>query len=93
MAIYSRKARRRRCRRSLPAQPRRFRFFTWASFSGTRLYMLDAADGACNAGRADQIWKTNGEDMTWHAPKFTDVSCGMEITRYAPADGDEPILF
>jgi coenzyme PQQ precursor peptide PqqA len=31
--------------------------------------------------------------MTWHAPKFTDVNCGMEITRYAPADGDEPILF
>jgi coenzyme PQQ precursor peptide PqqA len=31
--------------------------------------------------------------MKWHAPKFIEVSCGMEINRYAPADGDEPILF
>jgi coenzyme PQQ precursor peptide PqqA len=33
--------------------------------------------------------------MKWHAPKFIDVSCGMEINRYAPADGDEtlPPLF
>lgn len=32
-------------------------------------------------------------EMSWHAPKFIEVSCGMEINRYAPADGDEPILF
>lgn len=31
--------------------------------------------------------------MSWHAPKFIEVSCAMEVTRYAPADGDEPILF
>lgn len=31
--------------------------------------------------------------LSWHAPKFIEVSCGMEINRYAPADGDEPILF
>lgn len=31
--------------------------------------------------------------MTWSAPKFIEVSCGMEINRYAPADGGEPILF
>jgi len=31
--------------------------------------------------------------MSWHAPKFTEVSCAMEINRYVPADGDEPILF
>jgi coenzyme PQQ precursor peptide PqqA len=31
--------------------------------------------------------------MTWHTPKFIDVACGMEVTRYVPADGDEPILF
>ncbi|WP_026187086.1 pyrroloquinoline quinone precursor peptide PqqA [Ensifer sp. BR816] len=31
--------------------------------------------------------------MSWHAPKFTEVSCAMEVTRYVPADGDEPILF
>ncbi len=31
--------------------------------------------------------------MSWHAPKFIEVSCGMEINRYAPADGNEPILF
>jgi coenzyme PQQ precursor peptide PqqA len=32
-------------------------------------------------------------NMSWHAPKFIEVSCGMEINRYAPADGNEPILF
>jgi len=33
--------------------------------------------------------------MKWHSPKFIDVSCGMEINRYAPADGDDqqPPLF
>ncbi|MBA3040532.1 MAG: pyrroloquinoline quinone precursor peptide PqqA [Alphaproteobacteria bacterium] len=31
--------------------------------------------------------------MKWNAPKFVEVSCGMEINRYAPADGDEPVLF
>jgi coenzyme PQQ precursor peptide PqqA len=31
--------------------------------------------------------------MSWHAPKFIEVTCGMEINRYAPADGGEPILF
>jgi coenzyme PQQ precursor peptide PqqA len=31
--------------------------------------------------------------MKWHAPKFIEVACGMEINRYAPADSDEPILF
>ena len=31
--------------------------------------------------------------MAWSTPKFVEVACGMEITRYAPADGDEPILF
>ncbi|MEI3855711.1 MULTISPECIES: pyrroloquinoline quinone precursor peptide PqqA [Ensifer] len=31
--------------------------------------------------------------MSWHKPKFIEVSCAMEITRYVPADGDEPILF
>lgn len=31
--------------------------------------------------------------MSWHAPKFTEVSCAMEINRYVPPDGDEPILF
>lgn len=29
----------------------------------------------------------------WRAPTFIEVSCGMEINRYAPADGEEPILF
>jgi coenzyme PQQ precursor peptide PqqA len=33
------------------------------------------------------------ESMTWHTPKFIEVSCGMEINRYAPADGNEPVLF
>jgi coenzyme PQQ precursor peptide PqqA len=31
--------------------------------------------------------------MKWSAPKFIEVACGMEINRYAPADGGEPILF
>ena len=32
--------------------------------------------------------------MSWHKPKFIEVSCGMEVTRYAPADdGTEPVLF
>jgi coenzyme PQQ precursor peptide PqqA len=43
--------------------------------------------------RAHHLVKANGENMSWHAPKFIEVSCAMEITRYAPADGDEPILF
>jgi coenzyme PQQ precursor peptide PqqA len=51
-----------------------------------------ACEGAGNAGAGTPIW-TNGGDMSWHKPKFIEVSCAMEITRYAPADGDEPILF
>lgn len=31
--------------------------------------------------------------MTWHAPRFVEVRCGMEINAYAPADGGEPVLF
>ncbi|MEM9277921.1 MAG: pyrroloquinoline quinone precursor peptide PqqA [Pseudomonadota bacterium] len=32
--------------------------------------------------------------MAWTKPEIIEVSCGMEISRYAPADGaDEPILF
>lgn len=31
--------------------------------------------------------------MAWRKPKFIEVSCGMEINRYAPADGNEPVLF
>lgn len=31
--------------------------------------------------------------MQWHTPKFVEIVCGMEINRYAPADGEEPILF
>jgi len=31
--------------------------------------------------------------MAWTAPKFVEMTCGMEVTRYVPADGDEPILF
>ena len=33
------------------------------------------------------------EIMAWTKPKFVEVACGMEVTRYAPADGGEPILF
>ncbi len=31
--------------------------------------------------------------MKWSKPKFVEVSCGMEINRYAQPDGDEPVLF
>ncbi|AOF92172.1 pyrroloquinoline quinone precursor peptide PqqA [Sinorhizobium sp. RAC02] len=31
--------------------------------------------------------------MKWTTPKFVEVSCGMEINRYAQADGPEPVLF
>jgi coenzyme PQQ precursor peptide PqqA len=31
--------------------------------------------------------------MAWKAPKIVEVSCAMEVTRYAPADGTEPVLF
>ena len=31
--------------------------------------------------------------MKWHAPKFVEVSCGMEINSYAPADGDKLARF
>lgn len=31
--------------------------------------------------------------MNWHAPKFKEVTCGMEINRYAQPDGEEPVLF
>jgi coenzyme PQQ precursor peptide PqqA len=31
--------------------------------------------------------------MKWHAPKFIEVSCGMEINRYAQSDDNEPVLF
>lgn len=31
--------------------------------------------------------------MKWHVPKFIEVSCAMEINRYAPSDGEEPVLF
>ena len=30
--------------------------------------------------------------MAWTKPTLTEVACGMEINRYAPAH-DEPILF
>jgi coenzyme PQQ precursor peptide PqqA len=33
------------------------------------------------------------EIMAWTAPKITELSCGMEINRYAPADDSDPILF
>ncbi|AWI60910.1 hypothetical protein AB395_00005733 (plasmid) [Sinorhizobium fredii CCBAU 45436] len=50
-------------------------------------------EGVCKAGASIPVGKGNGGNMSWHKPKFIDVSCAMEITRYAPADGDEPILF
>mgnify|MGYP003597622187 FL=1 len=28
--------------------------------------------------------------MRWTAPVFVEIACGMEINRYAPADGGEP---
>lgn len=31
--------------------------------------------------------------MSWNAPTFIEVSCGMEVNSYAPADGDELVLF
>jgi coenzyme PQQ precursor peptide PqqA len=33
------------------------------------------------------------EPMAWKAPKIVEISCAMEVTRYAPADGNEPVLF
>lgn len=33
------------------------------------------------------------KNMSWHAPLFVEVSCAMEICRYAAGDGDEPVLF
>jgi coenzyme PQQ precursor peptide PqqA len=29
--------------------------------------------------------------MKWHAPTFVEISCGMEINSYAPADGRAPV--
>ncbi|MEP1443325.1 MAG: pyrroloquinoline quinone precursor peptide PqqA [Hyphomicrobiales bacterium] len=31
--------------------------------------------------------------MKWNAPKIIEVCCGMEISRYMPADENEPVLF
>lgn len=32
--------------------------------------------------------------MTWTKPKLTEISCGMEINMYAPADDEhDPVLF
>ncbi|MDJ0613710.1 MAG: pyrroloquinoline quinone precursor peptide PqqA [Rhizobiaceae bacterium] len=31
--------------------------------------------------------------MAWTKPEIIEVSCGMEISRYMPADDQEPILF
>jgi len=31
--------------------------------------------------------------MAWTKPVILEVSCGMEISRYMPADDQEPILF
>lgn len=31
--------------------------------------------------------------MAWKAPKIIEICCGMEITRYMPADDQEPVLF
>ena len=31
--------------------------------------------------------------MAWTTPTVIEVCCGMEIPRYLPADGGEPILF
>ncbi len=33
------------------------------------------------------------EHMAWKTPKIVEISCAMEVTRYAPADGDDPIQF
>jgi coenzyme PQQ precursor peptide PqqA len=32
------------------------------------------------------------EAMAWTTPELEEVTCGMEINMYAPAD-DEPVLF
>jgi coenzyme PQQ precursor peptide PqqA len=45
------------------------------------------------SGRLKASNDTKENDMKWTAPKFVEVSCGMEINRYAPADGSEPVLF
>ena len=31
--------------------------------------------------------------MSWTKPEIIEVSCGMEISRYMPADESEPVLF
>jgi coenzyme PQQ precursor peptide PqqA len=31
--------------------------------------------------------------MVWSAPKILEISCGMEINRYAPADDTDPVQF
>jgi coenzyme PQQ precursor peptide PqqA len=31
------------------------------------------------------------EVMAWSAPKIIEISCGMEINRYAPADDTGPV--
>jgi coenzyme PQQ precursor peptide PqqA len=33
------------------------------------------------------------EKMVWSAPRILEISCGMEINRYAPADDTDPIQF
>ncbi|AFL51689.1 hypothetical protein USDA257_c31210 [Sinorhizobium fredii USDA 257] len=50
-------------------------------------------EAPAKTGASIQLDKAHGGNMSWHKPKFIEVSCAMEITRYAPADGDEPILF
>jgi coenzyme PQQ precursor peptide PqqA len=32
-------------------------------------------------------------NMAWTAPKILEISCGMEINRYAPADDTDPVQF
>ncbi|ACP21790.1 coenzyme PQQ synthesis protein A (plasmid) [Sinorhizobium fredii NGR234] len=62
--------------------------------TNTACSVLDpAATAPARAGPGTKPPEANGENMSWHAPKFIDVSCAMEITRYAPADGSEPVLF
>ena len=51
------------------------------------------ARAPAGTGASTTTPRANGGSMAWHKPKFIEVSCAMEITRYAPADGDEPILF
>ena len=31
--------------------------------------------------------------MAWTSPKILEISCGMEINRYAPADDTDPIQY